>query len=1401
MNFMRIFFLLAALYWIGVIAYADAPPVRNVLLLKAGTTEVPATGLLKADNGTLSTVAPGASGNVMTSNGSTWISQPLPAFVTSVTASSPLASSGGTTPNITIQTANSSTTGVLLASDWATFNAKEPAIAAGNTFQYWRGDKSWQTLNTSVVPEIGNQYFTGERVDDQVSGLVKNGTGIVWTYDDTANTFTPNVNLGQFATSHLAEGTNLYYTDERVDDRLNVLLQAGSGLSWVYNDAANTLTGAVTLSPFSTSDLSEGSNLYFTQSRARSAISATSPLSFNSGTGLFEVQTFSGATSGAGGIRGVVPAPAAGEHVEFLRGDGTWAVPASSFSLLVTDEGSSLTGSASSFNFVGSGVTATNSGTAITVSIPGDAVRTVNDKVGDVVLTTSDIAEGIRLYHTEERVDDRVASLLQSGTGVSWSYNDGSNTLTPTVSLAPFTTSNLTEGANLYFSNERVDDRVSALVQNGTGLSWTYDDALNTFTGVVSLSPFSTSNLSEGSSLYFTNARARAALSVGAPLTYNSTSGLFGISDFTGASSGAAGTRGTVPAPQAGDQDKFLKGDGTWTAVASGGGSDIAVSDEGSSLTAGATSFNFTGGGVTASNTGTAVTVNVPADAVSSVNSQTGAVSLTTSHINEGSNLYFTDARARTATVDDTAYNATSWDGVLNIAPSKNAVRDKIASMDTAIASKEPAFASGTNSQYLRGDKTFQDLNTAAVAESSNLYFTDERVDDRASALVQNGTGISWAYSDTNGTLTPTVSLGAFSTTNLSEGTNLYFTNERVDDRTDALIQDGTGIAWTYDDGANTLTPAISLSAFSTTNLSEGSNLYFTDARARTAAVDDTAYDATSWNGITNIAPSKNAIRDWIEALTTSGVPEGSNLYYTDARARAAISATAPVTYNNSTGVIDINTFGAATSGAAGSKGAVPAPAAGEDDEFLRGDGTWAVPVGGSAAISVEDEGVELTASVASINFTGGGVTASNTGDDVTVSIPADAVSSVNTKTGAVVLVTDDIAEDGSPVNLWFTNARAKAAAVSDEAYSLSTWNGVTDVAPSKNAVRDWIDNLGVVTMDFYNKSFSDASTTIFDSADTTSKMVFNLDNLPTGITYTLKAPTPVGGLEPVNEGFIVTTTSTDVITGGKAFTSSVTFADEANIPGSSVGFEFFYMGTDAIAFITPTTPAGTAANPTVEWFHLPTTLTASGIGDTFLVATTSTQTLTQKTLSTGSKSSIAWPIAEVATPSTLAGHGHFYFKSDNKPYARGDDGTEYDLSAGGGGGGTAKAALVAQWFAENAGITKTNIGTSYVDVYTTGLNGRRLKVDFTGYTQFMILCHYNHVGTGTQNVRVIDAVTTTNVLGELPGTTGAAEKEVEMGFSTLPAWATGESYLKVQMKSTTAGDDPVYRDCSVQLK
>ena len=109
---------------------------------------------------------------------------------------------------------------------------------------------------------------------------------------------------------------------------------------------------------------------------------------------------------------------------------------------------------------------------------------------------------------------------------------------------------------------------------------------------------------------------------------------------------------------------------------------------------------------------------------------------------------------------------------------------------------------------------------------------------------ILNGTGISWSYNSINNTITPTVTLAPFSTTNLAEGTNLYFTNQRVTDRVSTSLQPGlagTGsnsITWNYVSGLGTLTPTVSLTPFSTTNLSEGTNLYFTNER-----VDDRVAD------------------------------------------------------------------------------------------------------------------------------------------------------------------------------------------------------------------------------------------------------------------------------------------------------------------------------------------------------------------------------------------------------------------------------------------------------------------------------------------------------------------------------------------------------------------------------
>lgn len=61
------------------------------------------------------------------------------------------------------------------------------------------------------------------------------------------------------------------------------------------------------------------------------------------------------------------------------------------------------------------------------------------------------------------------------------------------------------------------------------------------------------------------------------------------------------------------------------------------------------------------------------------------------------------------------------------------------------------------------------------------------------------------------------------------------------------------------------------LSAFTTDDLIQGAtNKYFADSLAQTACVDNTAYNATSWNGVSTKSPSKDAVRDEIETILTS---------------------------------------------------------------------------------------------------------------------------------------------------------------------------------------------------------------------------------------------------------------------------------------------------------------------------------------------------------------------------------------------------------------------------------------------------------------------------------------------------------------------------------------------------
>jgi hypothetical protein len=140
---------------------------------------------------------------------------------------------------------------------------------------------------------------------------------------------------------------------------------------------------------------------------------------------------------------------------------------------------------------------------------------------------------------------------------------------------------------------------------------------------------------------------------------------------------------------------------------------------------------------------------------------------------------------------------------------------------------------------------TAQVISTADVTEaSSNLYFTNTRV---VSALIA-GTAINI---EANGRISANVdaivattaaqvlSISNFTTANLIESSvNLYFTNSRV---VSALIP-GTGISIEANgrisanvDAVQVATQVNNLDNLTTANLVEGTNLYYTNTRARTA--------------------------------------------------------------------------------------------------------------------------------------------------------------------------------------------------------------------------------------------------------------------------------------------------------------------------------------------------------------------------------------------------------------------------------------------------------------------------------------------------------------------------------------------------------------------------------------
>lgn len=99
---------------------------------------------------------------------------------------------------------------------------------------------------TDFVVTNGNVTLNSESIQDTVGAMLTGNTetGITVTYQDADGTIDFEV-ADQFpshSTTDLAEGTNLYYTAERVQDEISNTIIAGTGLDSTYNDGAGTFT-------------------------------------------------------------------------------------------------------------------------------------------------------------------------------------------------------------------------------------------------------------------------------------------------------------------------------------------------------------------------------------------------------------------------------------------------------------------------------------------------------------------------------------------------------------------------------------------------------------------------------------------------------------------------------------------------------------------------------------------------------------------------------------------------------------------------------------------------------------------------------------------------------------------------------------------------------------------------------------------------------------------------------------------------------------------------------------------------------------------------------------------------------------------------------------------------------
>jgi hypothetical protein len=358
-------------------------------------------------------------------------------------------------------------------------------------------------LTTSRTISIADTAVTPSTYgsSSSIPVLAINSKGQITTASNSA------VNITASQISDFAEST---------DDRVANLLTAGSNITLNYNDVSNTLT---------ISGANSYQNIYNSSSLITQALSVNfvAPLiaTYNGGTSRVDVTvdpTLSALSTY--NTNGILTQTAADTFTgRTLTGSARVSV----------SNGNGVAGNPT-IDLSASGVTAATYGTAssipsITVDTYGRATSITTNSVSISSSQVTDFSEG---------VDDRVASLLTAGSGITLSYNDVSNTLT-IASTGGYTDENsqdaiggiLTDTPTIDFTYDDLTPTISAsVIDNSITFAKIQDIPTSTLVGRYSASTGDAQSITLGAGLSLSGGGVLSSSSTGAPVdaTYLTTS-------------------------------------------------------------------------------------------------------------------------------------------------------------------------------------------------------------------------------------------------------------------------------------------------------------------------------------------------------------------------------------------------------------------------------------------------------------------------------------------------------------------------------------------------------------------------------------------------------------------------------------------------------------------------------------------------------------------------------------------------------------------------------------------------------------------------------------------------------------------------------------------------------------